>query len=284
MSSVEDNVFAPPRVDEVPATAEGGSEDLASPGLRLLARIGDNILWWGAFALPFVFLAFTKPGAEPSDSLVGFAATLALMVSVTQWILVSRRGQSMGKIAIGIRIERPDGEAVGFLRGVVLRDWPVLFLDFLVAIPCMGLWGMASLVDALFIFEPTRRTVHDRIADTRVVNTVAGRGAGVGQRTMGLWIMVVGASLTLLLSTVWFISLIWVALGILYVPSMILAGTEVFLAVRGLWTGRFPRWAVWLPIAGAISALFTFNILGFALEVVAFAMLVTSVPAEPDPD
>ena len=81
-------------------------------------------------------------------------------LALTQWVLLSRQGQSIGKIALGIRIERPDGSLPGFLRAVVLRDW------------VLGLFaatGVLALIDALFLFDEERRALHDLLADTRVV-------------------------------------------------------------------------------------------------------------------
>ena len=68
-------------------------------------------------------------------------------------------GQSFGKRAEGLRIVLADGRPPGFLRGVVLRSW--LFAPTLVS----GLWAL----DAVTMFLPDRRCVHDRLVGTRVV-------------------------------------------------------------------------------------------------------------------
>ncbi len=171
MSPLDDNVFAPPSADEATQRPVG----LASPGLRLTARIVDNILWYGVF-LVAVFGASAVAAALGSE---GDASTprysigvLAVLVdSSVQWGLIVYRGQSVGKILTRIRIERTDGEPVDFLHGIVLRIWSVGCVDIVVSFT--GLWGAATFVDALFIFGRDHRTLHDRFADTRVVNTIA---------------------------------------------------------------------------------------------------------------
>jgi len=75
-----------------------------------------------------------------------------------------QRGQSLGKMATGIRIVRPDGSRVDAGRILGLRyalNW------VLVSVPFIG--GLYSLVDTLCIFRESRRCLHDDIADTVVV-------------------------------------------------------------------------------------------------------------------
>lgn len=93
---------------------------------------------------------------------VGFLCMLAVMIY--QWVLISRTGQTIGKRATGIRIERIDGSPVTFGTGVVLRNWVIKVIG---AVPYLGL--VIHLVDCLFIFRADCRCIHDHIAGTRVV-------------------------------------------------------------------------------------------------------------------
>jgi uncharacterized RDD family membrane protein YckC len=95
---------------------------------------------------------------EGPEAVFVWGAPLALIA--IQAVLVSRRGQSIGKLAMRIRIERADGRRVGFVHGVLLRSWLMAWLN---ATP------LVFLLDSLFIFGRERRCLHDRLADTRVV-------------------------------------------------------------------------------------------------------------------
>ncbi len=94
----------------------------------------------------------------------GAGLLVALAIAVYQWVLISRTGQTLGKKATGIRIEKLDGSRVGFASGVVLRNW----VPKLTAVdPRLGL--LLQLVDCLFIYRQDQRCLHDRLAGTRVV-------------------------------------------------------------------------------------------------------------------
>ena len=99
--------------------------------------------------------AFAVDGPELA---YGWGAELPLIA--VQAVLVSRRGQSIGKLAMGIRIARADGRRVGFVHGVLLRSWLMAWLN---AAP------LVFVLDSIFIFGSQRRCLHDRLADTRVV-------------------------------------------------------------------------------------------------------------------
>ena len=95
--------------------------------------------------------------------------TIILLLGLTaaQTVLIARRGQSIGKVIVRTRIERTDGRAAGFVRGVVLRSWIFMVLRWL-PLPEFVTKGV-FLCDALFIFRRDHRCLHDWIADTRVV-------------------------------------------------------------------------------------------------------------------
>jgi uncharacterized RDD family membrane protein YckC len=87
-----------------------------------------------------------------------------LVLTVIQIILLSLRGQSIGKIVAGVRIVRLDGQPAGFVHAWLLRNFVVRIIC---AVPTVG--PIFWLTDILFIFSEGRRCVHDRIAGTRVV-------------------------------------------------------------------------------------------------------------------
>jgi uncharacterized RDD family membrane protein YckC len=167
--------FAPPAADLRPrALPDDGQPAPATRGARLGAAIIDNLL-----KLPFLGLFFALKAA---DLFVHFGprwepalrGLCLLPMAAYQWRLIARTGQSIGKRQTKVRIVRRDGNPAGFVAGVVLRVW-VLGGVAMLATVTPGAMVAASLVsalgfvDALLIFTPSRRTLHDRIAGTRVI-------------------------------------------------------------------------------------------------------------------
>lgn len=104
----------------------------------------------------------------PSSSFLvalGIAGLLVLALCVYQLWLLHRSGQTLGKKLLGIKIVRPDGTRAGLGRILGLRYGVPMLLS---VVPYIG-W-LFTLIDPLFIFAEDRRCLHDRIADTIVVN------------------------------------------------------------------------------------------------------------------
>jgi uncharacterized RDD family membrane protein YckC len=137
----------------------------ANRGDRLFAVVID----WIIGVIPAgvgVALARRSPetaGAAHTDW--PLAAFVPVAILLIQYTLLSMRGQTLGKLAMRVRIVRAsDGGNPGFLRAVVLRN---MVRHVLIAVPILG--GLFALVDILAIFGQERRCLHDRIAGTRVV-------------------------------------------------------------------------------------------------------------------
>ncbi len=100
------------------------------------------------------------------------AALMPLLISLFGtliWLLITaylvfRRGQTVGKALLRIKVVRSDGSRASFARIFwmrnVLNTLPTL-------IPLIGLFYW--LIDSLFIYSDRHRCLHDRIADTIVV-------------------------------------------------------------------------------------------------------------------
>ena len=126
-------------------------QPLATRGSRLWAAILDAFV----IVIPFAILALVGQ--------ISLALIWAGAVTVIQFALLTRYGQTVGKKANGIHIEKiATGENGGFVTNVLLR----LVVNTLLAI----IPGYA-LVDILFIFRNDRRCIHDFIAGTQVVKT-----------------------------------------------------------------------------------------------------------------
>jgi len=167
MSSLpQGNRFAPPRahVEDV----EAGSAQLATRGARLGAAIIDvmvNMAFFVALAVLTPFNLFKIAQGNPSTTtlLTAFVAGFGWFLVVHGYLL-AKRGQTVGKAALGLRIVRTNGEQASFGRLIGLR---YSIGALLAAIPFLG--RLYGLVDALLIFRASRRCLHDLIADTIVI-------------------------------------------------------------------------------------------------------------------
>ena len=155
--------------------AQPAGPQLADRGKRLLAKSIDGIL--GMVLCVPALISFVGSlsrqigldGRPPSQAdivsdLVAAAALFVIpmmILLVVQAVLVTTRGQTLGKIWCKIRIVRTDGSPVGFVHGVLLRLIVIGLINNVV--------GITALIDPFFIFREDRRCLHDLIADTTVI-------------------------------------------------------------------------------------------------------------------
>jgi uncharacterized RDD family membrane protein YckC len=88
--------------------------------------------------------------------------------------LIATRGQTLGQMALGLRVgRRDDGAVPGW--SVSARRWalPGATAVLGLALPALApLLGLVTVVDLLWaVWDPNRQCLHDVIADTVVVNT-----------------------------------------------------------------------------------------------------------------
>ena len=165
--------------------------ELAERGTRLLAATIDELILLG-IALPMVFAAVPallstlseRVEVQSADTLNSLARAIdpetvllalfrgpGMIISIvaliawcalTAW-LVASNGQSIGKRLVGIKVVRSDGSRASFARIFLLRN-------LVNGLPLLLPFGwLYQLIDPLFIYQPSRQCVHDRIADTVVV-------------------------------------------------------------------------------------------------------------------
>ena len=109
---------------------------------------------------------------EPGRLLLGAAliGLGAFSLLIVQIVMLSMRGQTIGKRLLGIRIVRfGDGSNPGFARAWLLRSLVVGLIGTLAALILPMLGNVFSIVNYGFIFRADRRCLHDFIADTKVV-------------------------------------------------------------------------------------------------------------------
>ena len=161
--------YAPPNAEVADVSASGEAQ-LAGRGARLAGAIIDGVillgLWW-VVGLVTPWNIFSPKLAEAGFmALIGLQLLGLLLFAIVNGYLLMSRGQTIGKLLLGMRIVRPDGSAATPVRVIGLR-YAVGWL--LSAIPMVGM--VYALVDCLMIFRADRRCVHDLIADTIVVKT-----------------------------------------------------------------------------------------------------------------
>lgn len=159
-----------------PGEMQYSSGMAASRLLRLFAFMIDSLLLALAFAggvgimFSLISAGIINQAALESKEMMGIDSInaicviyfLPLALCLIQWNMIATCGQTIGKKLFGMRIVTSDGQAPGFLQGVVLRNW---VRNLLTMVPFLG------LIDILFIFGESRRCLHDYLAGTYVVDT-----------------------------------------------------------------------------------------------------------------
>jgi uncharacterized RDD family membrane protein YckC len=153
------------KVERLSDLRSGSDElDYGSPGARFVAQFVDGLL----FTLPafviffsiFSFKDFITPGTPPNPlpTLV-FTGFLLFGVVVYEGVMLSVRGQTLGKMLMGLKVVTPQGGTIS-----AGQAWGrALSRSVMSLLYCLG------PIDALFIFSARRRTLHDRLARTVVV-------------------------------------------------------------------------------------------------------------------
>ncbi len=131
--------------------------------IRAAAKFIDGIvLWIFSFLLTLAIMPVTA-GQDPKNlrAVLGTQAILivlqmAFAASYTTW-LVGRYGATLGKMATGLKVVAPDGRGISY--GKALGRYFAEILSGLIL-------GIGYLMVA---FDAEKRSLHDRICDTRVV-------------------------------------------------------------------------------------------------------------------
>jgi len=125
--------------------------------IRFGARIIDAIiLWLAGLALGLVIALI--PGRGPLHSLFQWIFGLALGLAYVTYF-VGAYSATLGKMACGLKVVRPDGEKVTYARACGR-----FFSDMLSSFTL----GIGYIIAG---FDEEKRALHDRICDTRVVKT-----------------------------------------------------------------------------------------------------------------
>jgi len=139
--------------------AAGPMMELARPGSRFVAQLLDTfVVMIGVVVLSIITAVIGGREGKEGVTLVMWVGIVAGVVAY-EGLMLTRGGQTLGKMAVRIRVVSSDGSPVR-----VGQAWGrAMTRAVLGYIPGVG------LVDALMVFSEGRRTLHDRAASTRVV-------------------------------------------------------------------------------------------------------------------
>jgi uncharacterized RDD family membrane protein YckC len=160
----------------VPAEA-GGRPVLSGWWRRVGAQLIDGtIIFVGALIILGILgalgLSVDSNGGAVALIVAALIAVFAITVVAFLYapILMSRtNGQTLGRMALGIRVIRADGGPMTFwfamLREVVVKA-------LLVGVISSATFGLASVLDALWpLWDEENRALHDLVVNTRVIRT-----------------------------------------------------------------------------------------------------------------
>lgn len=141
---------------------------IASRRARVIARLVDVLLFWTPIVSVAVLASRYGDGILP-------LMLLGWLTLPVQALLIGARGQTVGKLLVGIAVVDRTGKRPTWVRSFAREaaryaGWTVPFA------------GFAALVfDAAPIFNPDRRMLHDRLSDTFVVSTRRSHGVRLGE-------------------------------------------------------------------------------------------------------
>jgi uncharacterized RDD family membrane protein YckC len=165
------NPYTPPSTSGIEQTAVVRIVDrrLATRGKRFGATFVDGIF----LVISGTVLSRAYCAIADVPRTVGVIQLGMIVAAAVNWILIARRGQTIGKILFKTEIVRVDGAPARFLHGVALRTWPLLIVNYgteLLFPTLRTAVGLLGTIDALFVFSAFNRCIHDRIAGTYVVD------------------------------------------------------------------------------------------------------------------
>jgi len=135
---------------------------LATVGRRFAALWIDRMMFGVAAVVLLVIVTFSMRTGKSDAAVVAFLAGLGalyLTLIIYEGLMLSGRGQTVGKMVLKIKVVRPDGSPISTGQAwgrAVLRGVMVHVLSLLNYIPAM--------------VTKEKTCIHDLVANTRVVN------------------------------------------------------------------------------------------------------------------
>jgi len=178
--------YRPPRDPEPAVPPLDPGAPLATRWQRFGGAFIDGLLYSAvamSLRLGIPKAEFEAQGGNPLKlytrlGLWGYAVGAALLgLVLLQWFLITRRGQSLGKMVVRSRIVRTNGAPLGFVHGVALRNWVLsgpghlmTMLDVPQDSVLQYIYIAVWLIGVLLIYRADRRCLHDHLANTKVID------------------------------------------------------------------------------------------------------------------
>lgn len=142
-------------------SSSAGLPQYAGFWIRFLAKFIDGIvLGIPGYALQFGAMSLFSEPQKGYGLLIGWVLSMALQIAYNT-VLVGKYGATLGKMACGLRIVRANGGPVGY--GLACGRY---FAEIVSALTLYIGYLMAA-------FDDEKRTLHDRICNTRVIRSRA---------------------------------------------------------------------------------------------------------------
>ena len=163
------NPYAPPLTSVRDIAEPHTATAPADRGTRLGAAILDGLIFAAMVYVPLFVVAIIGGIANPetgdnTNPLLAVGLLLAVIgFALWCWLTIvgmKANGQSIAKKMLGIKVVRTDGSPVSLGRLIWLRN---------VVNTLVGIIPLYGLIDPLFIFQESRRCLHDKLADTIVI-------------------------------------------------------------------------------------------------------------------
>jgi uncharacterized RDD family membrane protein YckC len=167
------NPYAPPRARVRDVVSRKPALVPAERSTRLGAAIVDSLIFSAVVTVPMVVAMMvaastanpSEQGAEAAGGIIiaGLAVALIGFVALL-WITLKQMhetGQSLAKKWLNIKVVRSDGSPAS-LGNLIWKRNVITWV--------LGVIPLYSLIEVLFIFGEERQCLHDRIADTIVVD------------------------------------------------------------------------------------------------------------------
>ncbi len=169
------DIYAPPNASlSTPEDIDANNsiDDLASRWARFGASLIDTIV----LILPPAVLMYgtdywdraIEQEITAQEQAISFLIGIGFYLIVNGYLL-ARRGQTIGKFTLGIRIvSHENNQLLALWKIIGLRYMP---RSLLAVVPVVG--QFLTLIDLLFIFRKDKRCIHDFIAGTKVIKETA---------------------------------------------------------------------------------------------------------------
>ncbi|TWT50498.1 RDD family protein [Rubripirellula amarantea] len=145
--------------------------ELASPGIRIAATLIDGAMYIlfgviGFFAAGAILVAKADPDDVSAQNAAFYIVLGFFFVPyIANMVLISLRGQSVGKLLLGIQIRnQATGAPATFFDGFLVR---VFGFNVITNIPILGFF--VAVADLVYLFMEGHETLHDKMARTMVV-------------------------------------------------------------------------------------------------------------------